>query len=50
MKSLTVRMPDELLKALNKLADEERRSLNSEVVYILEKFIKQAEKEKAESE
>jgi hypothetical protein len=43
-------MPEELLEALKKLAEEERRSLNSEIVVILEKFVEQAEKEKAERE
>ncbi len=40
MASITLKgVPDELLDALRKLAEEERRSLNQEAIYLLERAV-----------
>lgn len=42
MANLTIRnVPEELLKSLRKLSQKERRSLNSEVLVLLEKSVTQ---------
>ena len=41
MVTTTLRIEDELYEKIVKLAEEEKRSVNSEIVYILEKFIKE---------
>lgn len=43
---LNVRLPDELHAKVKKLAEEERRSMNSEFIVLLEKAIRELEKEK----
>jgi hypothetical protein len=42
MKQLNVRLPDELHAALKTIADAERRSLNAEIVILLERAVEQA--------
>jgi hypothetical protein len=39
MKQLYLRLPDELHEALVKLAEKERRSLNAQVIYLLEQAV-----------
>jgi len=41
MVGLNLRLPDELHKALKEIAEKERRSLNSQLLIILEEFVKQ---------
>ena len=41
MVGLSLRLPDELHKALKEIAEQERRSLNSQILIILELFVKQ---------
>lgn len=48
MKTLSIRLPDELHKALVELAEQERRSLNNLIVVILEQAVRLAEEEKSE--
>lgn len=42
MKQLNVRLPDELHAALKSLAETEHRSLNAEIVTLLERGVEQA--------
>jgi hypothetical protein len=42
MKQLYIRLPDELHEHLVKLAEKERRSLNAQVVYLLEHAVQQS--------
>lgn len=42
---LTVRMEQDLVNKINKIADQENRSTNQEIVYILKQYIEQYEKE-----
>ena len=42
---LTVRMEQELIDKVNKIAQEENRSTNQEIVYAVKKYIEQYEKE-----
>lgn len=39
--SVTVRFPQEVLEAMRKLAQDDARSLNSEIIVALREFIKQ---------
>ena len=48
MQTLSIRLPDELHKALTELAEQERRSLNNLIVVILEQAVRLAEEEKSE--
>lgn len=41
MITTTLRIDEELYEKIVKIAEEEKRSVNSEIVYILEKFIKE---------
>jgi hypothetical protein len=41
MVRLTLRLPDELHKALKELAQRERRSLQAQILYILELYVMQ---------
>jgi hypothetical protein len=41
MKQLYLRLPDELHEVLVKLAEKERRSLNAQVIYLLEQAVPQ---------
>lgn len=40
MVGLNVRFPEDLFKALKELAAKDKRSLNSEILFILEEYIK----------
>lgn len=42
---LTVRMEQETIDKINKIAEYENRSTNQQIVYIIKKFIEQYEKE-----
>ena len=39
MKVFSLRLPDELYRSYVELAEKERRSLNNQVVYSLEKYL-----------
>lgn len=41
MITTTLRIEEELYEKIVKIAEEEKRSVNSEIVYILERFIKE---------
>ena len=41
MKQLYLRLPDELHEQLVKLAERERRSLNAQIIYLLEHAVRQ---------
>jgi predicted HicB family RNase H-like nuclease len=49
MKTLSIRIPEELHKALVELAEQDRRSLNNLIVVILEDFVRLAEEEQKET-
>jgi len=40
MKRVSLRLPDELHKALKELATQENRSLNGQIIYILKEYIR----------
>ncbi len=40
---LSLRLPSALREALEKMADQDRRSLNAEILVILERAVKEAE-------
>ncbi len=42
---LTVRMEQELVNKINKIAQEENRSTNQEIVYAIKKYVEQYERE-----
>ena len=46
MKQLYIRLPDQLHEQLVRLAEKERRSLNAQVVYLLEHAVQQLPKGK----
>lgn len=39
MKRLSLIMPEELHKALKEVAEQERRSIHAQILYIIEKYI-----------
>lgn len=39
MMSTTIRLPEELHETLTQIAEEERRSFNSQVIYMLERSV-----------
>jgi hypothetical protein len=39
MNKLTIRIPEELYRALREIADQEERSLNSQIVYLLKRGV-----------
>ena len=45
MISSNIRVPEELWEQLKKVAEEEKRSINSEIIYIIEKYINQQKKD-----
>ena len=47
MRKLTLRLPEELHAALKELAENENRSLNNQIVFILKRHIEQLEKSKS---
>jgi predicted HicB family RNase H-like nuclease len=48
MKTLSIRIPDELHEALAKMAEQDRRSLNNFIIVVLEQFVHLAEKDQKE--
>lgn len=44
---MNVRLPEDIHAKVKKLAVEDRRSMNSEFIFLLEKAIRELEKEKA---
>lgn len=42
---LTVRMEQELIDKINKVAEKENRSVNQQITYVVKKYIEQYEKE-----
>lgn len=42
---LTVRMEQELIDKINKIAEKENRSTNQQITYIMKKYIEQYERE-----
>lgn len=41
MKSFTLRIDENTLEELGKIAEKEKRSINSQLIYIIEKFIEE---------
>lgn len=48
IKSVSIRIPENLLKELHYVADYEGRSVNSQVVYLIRKCIKEFKQEHGE--
>lgn len=46
MVTTTIRIDEELYNAIIKLANEEERSINSQIIYMLKKSVKQDKKNK----
>lgn len=46
MYKFTLRMNEELHEKLKKLAEEEHRSMQSQMIYMLEKYLEQMEEKK----
>ena len=46
MKSISVRIPDDLWEEIEKLAKEEERSLNKMIVYLLKQALKKETKKR----
>lgn len=44
-RSVSIRFPPDLLEALKRIAEEDARSLNSEVVWALRQFVEQRREE-----
>ena len=44
MISSNIRVPEELWERLKVIADKEKRSMNSELIYIIEKYVEEQEK------
>lgn len=42
----SIRIDEETYEKITKLANKDKRSINSEIIYLLEKYIKLEEKEK----
>lgn len=42
--NLTLRLPEEIYKELRKIALEEERSINGQIVYIIKKYIEDKKK------
>ncbi len=47
---LVLRLPEEIHEGVKALAEMDRRSLNGEIVYILERYIAEARKDREELE
>ncbi len=47
---LVLRLPEEIHEGVKALAEMDRRSLNGEIVYILERYIAEARKDQQEPE
>lgn len=50
MTPITVRLPDDLHERLTQIAEDERRSLNSQIVYMLEKSVVDYERQEEEDD
>lgn len=48
MISSQIRIPEDLWEKLKKAADNEQRSVNSQLIYIIKKYIEEAEESKKE--
>ena len=46
MISSNIRVPEDLWERLKKIADKEKRSMNSELIYIIEKYVEEQENKK----
>lgn len=46
MISSNIRVPEELWNELKKIAEKEERSINSQLIYIIKKYIEEKNKEK----
>lgn len=46
MISSNVRIPEELWEALKKQAEKEERSINSQLIFIIKKYLKEIEEKK----
>lgn len=44
-----VRVPEEIWNEIRKIAEKEQRSINSQVIYIFQKYIEQQKKDSKES-
>jgi len=42
----SIRIDEEIYEKIVKLADKDKRSVNSEIIFILEKFLKEKEEKK----
>jgi len=49
MANVLLRISDELYKEVKKIAKEEERSINSQLIYIIKKYIKEYKKSQHES-
>ena len=47
MISSNIRVPEELWERLRKTAEKEKRSINAEINYIIEKYIEEQEKKES---
>lgn len=45
MISSNIRIPEELWEKLKEIAEKEKRSMNSQLIYIIEKYIKEKEQQ-----
>ena len=45
MISSNIRVPEDLWNELKEIADKEERSINSQLIYIIKKYIEEAKKE-----
>ncbi len=45
-----LRVPREVYEAVQELAEEDRRSTNAQIVYILERYVAEARKDREEPE
>lgn len=45
MISSNIRVPEDIWEKLKKIAEKEKRSMNSQIIYLIEKCIKENEKE-----
>ena len=49
MITFSLRLAEELYQKLKALADREHRSINAQIIYILEKYLDQLEKEEQQT-
>ena len=48
-RAVTIRFPPELLEMLKRIAERDKRSLNSEVVYVLRQFAEQRQEQREQA-